>query len=71
MVELLSLPECKLDSVTLKIDVQKKLAHEQNRDSNVFFNFCSCAILIDWAKWLNVWFGFFILYLDKIDLSLF
>lgn len=47
MVELLSRQECKLDSVTLKIDVQKELAHEQNRDSNIFVNFCNCAILID------------------------
>lgn len=46
MVEVLSLQECKLDSVILKIDVQKELAHEQNRDSNVFFNICNCAILI-------------------------
>lgn len=35
MVELLSLQECKLDSVTLKIDVRKELEHEQNRDSNI------------------------------------
>lgn len=47
MIELLSLQECKLDSVTLKIDVQKELAHEQSWVFNTFFNLRDCAILLD------------------------
>lgn len=47
MTELLSLQECKLDLVTLKIDVQKELAHEQKWVFNTFFNLCNCTVLLD------------------------